>query len=900
MSFGFNTYIPGYQFSPMIWAGCSSSPFNTLNLMWNEGMMKLQCNSLLYQSPAFSFTQGGFFPLFGGNFSSIPNMLAQQTFSQFNMNNWWNNPTVGGVNNGFGFNFANIFGNGNNGANNSVDSATTVEGTKLATLKNIYEKLRNESNSARLGRRFITEEMEKEYAEALKKETTNGKIDAIEAILKKIPAARIQKIIMNDEKIKSDLHFAGYNNTLSNEKIYNWDDALDELYRVIEKEDVPVKLDKLGKFQGLINPRCASEITDNNDILQVISLWNDEYNKSTEKGLVRYIANHIPSQETQKGPYKDAIMAISTALTNKANDYKEYSNVSEKKVAVQNIAEKLEKKFDKTLALELADRCDELYAELRLMEAQTADKAIQEQYGFLNTEVKEGLVEENKILNETKADLEKEGITVPEVTLLNDDEDDEVEEGQVTYNFDSLDKLPAEQRIKALAEKYLTETDVEGVYSTKTNSSNADEKFYGVKDNKLVEFVGVKKAEEITDSTPTKEVKKCENIDKYTKTVKRIDNLVSKGLIKEITLTDKANGVRVYQSVKQEYDFKKVKTYTQKFVIMNDELMMLKDEKAAISKNGWIDFQDGTKKHVSKLTAADVKTFTDNEIWKEKKAEDKKAEEKNEEADKTSNSGKASQEEIDAQVSLVTENTYYKKSDITPQERDRLGIKSLAVKGYYKDRNGQYYRYSQKDSKLVHLPNVKKISASGEMTLNDGKKVPCREYQSAFDSGKELMKSVYMCFTNEDDYNTMRRKLNSFKTYESTEEIYQFLKGVEEGTGLFEDKFCRQIATEYGLEKEEKQRILVEIATKVKKFALDAGLDDEDKFDKYKLEVIEKIINNEWDKFNTLMASNTSTAAGKLDSVIIYVIEKYEKKNNPEAEKSNSEEDFVDNWEDKE
>ena len=898
MLFGYNTCVPGYQFSPMIWAGCSSNPFNTLNLMWNEGMMKLQCNSLLYQSPTLSFTQGGFFPLFGGNFSSIPNMLAQQTFSQFNMNNWWNNPTVGGVNNGFGFNFPNLFGNSNNGANNSVDSATTVEGTKLATLKNIYEKLRNESNSARLGKRFITEEMEKEYAEALKKETTNGKIDAIEAILKKIPAVRIQKVIMNDEKIKANLHYAGYNNTFASEKVFNWDDAIDELYRVIEKEEASVKGDKLCKFQGLINSRCASEITDNNDILQVISLWNDEYNKSSEKGLVRYIANHIPTKDVEKEPYKLAIKALSTALTNKANDYKEYSNVSEKKVAVQNIAEKLEKKFDKALALELADKCDALYAELRLMEAQAADKAIKEQYGFLNTEVKEGIVETNKILEETKKDLEKENIKVPSVTKLNNDSDD-IDDGNNgkynTVNFSSIDKLPANQKLDALVDaKYLEETSVDGVYSTATGSSHADEKFYGVKDGKLVEYVGVKSAEEITGTTPTKEVKKTENVDKYAKSVARIDKLIDEGLIEEMKLSDKAKGVRAYRSVQAKYVKYKGKdnkyhanAYQQHFVIMNDELVMIKDEKAAVSGNGWIDYTNGTKSHLSKLTTSDVKNFENKDVLQNKVKE-------------TANEKENDSSKLSANVETIVSQEFKNLTEIKHDVRNELGLIRLEVIGYYKDKKGNYYRYNKDAMHLELLENVKTISINGEIKYKNGKTGYCREVQNPISAGKELEKAIWM--TKDDEYNIIRRKLNTFSAYTSTQNIYNFINSYKQNEGLLGKGICRSIAYKYdNLTEEEIKNFLQKIAQQVQKLALEAEMDESTykelkNLDNYASGNIKKLYKKSGGDIGFGGSYNYVKEAEALDRIIDTIIKKYKKVvvDNDPSEINESEDAWID------
>ena len=613
MVFGLNNYIPGYQFSPMIWSVCSPNPFHNLNLMWNDSMMKLQCDALMYQSPTISGAQGSFFPLFGGFDSSIPNMLAQQTFMQYQqqLNNWWSNPSIGGMNNSPLTNPLSFWGNSpfgnNNGTNVGGGAGETVEKKEINSLKSLFEKIKQIDGT------IWTNERAEAYKEALKKSSDQEKIEALKNIINDIDENTVKKAVLANKK--DDLTKAGYNF----EYLYGETEDDKSLKTNLESAHQDLSEGKIDKICQYI----ANDGESGAKILRNLSYWNNAH--PSDKGILGMIADKIPN--TERTNWKAAIHNITMQLVTKST---EYGSLSDKKDAIKEDLKKIDAAFDngkssteiKSLVNKMLPKFNELYLDLRILEAQKINKGIRETF-------KLDAVSENIVLDETKSDLESEGFSNFDIKA------ERINKPTKTVNHSSLKNQPADAKLTALENAdLLEEADVEGVYSTKTGSSNAPEKFYGVSDNKLVEFVGVKSADEITEDTPTKEIKDTKDIEKYTKTVTKIDELIDSGLIEEMDMSEQAKGIKAYRSIVKKG------SHQQHFIIMDNELAMIKDDKA-LSANGWVDFKDGSKKHISKLTASEVKSFNDDEIYKKtpevKKETDDKGDKKDDKVVKTTN-----------------------------------------------------------------------------------------------------------------------------------------------------------------------------------------------------------------------------------------------------------------------
>lgn len=862
MPFGFNTCIPGFQFSPMIWSVCSSNPFHNLNMMWNDSMMKLQCDNLMYQSYAGGMN-GAFFPIFGNSYYSVPNMLAQMTFDQFQQKQQF-----GGGYGNFGLPGFGNFGwgqYGNNGANSGGNGGgNTVEKQEFNKLKALIQKLKNPECG-------WTNDMEEAYKEALKKSTDEEKIAALKEILSGMDSGIVTKTILDMPEFKTALVKAGYNFPSSESNANNGDVEKKKSMEVIHQElsgDKP-KVDAL--WQLIANDGDTK--TDN--ILGNLSFWNSKY--PNEKGILGLVASKIPNTDTSL--WQGAVHNITMQLVNKAN---EYSDLDTKKKAITDTLTKIDNAFDsnniaeaKRLIAEMMPKFNDLYKELRIKDAQKINKKIRETY-------KIDCIAEDVILSSTKSDLEGEGFTGVKIQAASVEGSQGHSNHTVRVNYSEVDKLAsAEAKVDALEKAGDIEYDEEhDVYYTDTTSTNADKKFYGVKDGKLVEYVGVKNADEIKETTPTKEVKRTEGIHKYKESVERVDRLVEEGKIKR-TSDDNNKGVVVYFSTGKDPKLANKNRY---YVIRNNELKEIKGY--VVSKNGYVfdpknPKNDAVKVHVSQLKDMHVADFEDEDV---PTATATAA------AATTTVAETAEQDKkIAENVAKITEQTFDKYSAINSKVRSEFGLTKLSVKGYLKDQNDQYYRYDQKTHKLVHLKNVKNISAAGVMTMKNGEKKPCQEFESAYNSGKDLIQSIAGS-TDEAGYNEMRRKLNSLKTYTKCDDIYSFFKGSCDNEAWYQKGFCSDMAKECGIEVPEIKTILIGIAQKAKLLADNVGLDMDNEDDAEALKAINDIISEKW------IVGGLASQGRDLELAIDYIIEKYESGNDTD-ENNEDEEDFIDSWE---
>ena len=798
---GYNC-IPGYQFNPMIWSICSPNPFHDLNLMWNNGIMKAQCDTLLYQSPTFSGAQGSFFPLMNYNYSSIPNMLAMQTFADFR--NRMNQGCYGGIgaNGQFRFNFPDFFNINNNSSNSSSATNTnTKEGRKIAIFKEIFEKLKEASEASNSP--FLSDSLIDAYNEALKKKNNDEKIEALEAIFKKINPRRIQKVILEDEKTKLALYQAGYKVSVKNQT--DWSTELNALYTKVKEGTKASKSDQITKVAGLINSHNNS---DDNDILQVISTWNDVHKGSNEKGLLRFIAHHLPAQKEEQIPCVTIVVNIAKALTDKANEYEEYTQIVTKQKAVLDAQKKIETNFTKENILALATKADALYTELRLMEAQKIDKNLKEKYGFLN-DIKPGVISEHMILEETKNDLKAEGFSISGVTPIKEEE--EIEDEQV-IDIDEIYENDAEGALAALVEgkeggltkPVIAKSKKDGVYETATTSPNANKHFYMESDGQIVELKGVKDITEDGSCTmndgSTKALEdvakvkiSAQQIQDYKNTVDQIDSLIAAedGAIVECKNLSPAFGnIRLYRS---KLSLNKRDQY---FMVRNNKLKEI--DCTLIQTNAKVTLPNGTKVDFKDLTDANFKDF----------------------------SHVTTQADVDAAKAKPKEDENFDLSKTGEMDElaEELGLQESILKGWYK-KGGKFYKYNTETQQFEYQEGVSEVRTDGKVKKN-GKWVSVREVDDPKNSGKVLRQQLR---NSTDNYDIARKKLNSFSQYTDVDDIYNFLKGYSEerGGSGYNTKIAAQIATENGLSDEEKKKWLSVLAEKALVIARKAGMDSD-------------------------------------------------------------------------
>ncbi len=472
--------IPGFRFNPIAAQLCSRYD-DGLNLMWNASMMKAQTMNMLTQLPTAS----------GSIFSEIPwsmsgmNYLLDPRFTMMQFNQKFGGGmgfggfgNFGGVgsNNGGGFfgnfdfgNFwGNIFGNktNNNGSNgsNNTGSKDTVEQKQLKAVDKAIDKLK--------GTDAWTEDISSAYNEALKKETDKEKLEALKEVFESIDKNKLNEAILGDEEVSKLLEQSGYTKLKSDgEKSTDWK----KLASTLADDLQTGKSDELGKVAGMIK-------SDSTKIMPFMSAWNDRKTNN----LFRVIAAKIPSAASEKTIWKESAEAFAEALIDEAEKYSDYSSVKTKTKALKDALEKMSGSFTKANVEAIADKCNSLYAEVRVLNAQAADKYIQEHYGFMN-DMKSDVIPDGAILKATQEDLKNENISVPDVALK-DGEDDktptveqtaEEKVNELVRNGKLVKRDNMTQKAKGVA-----------VYCSKEKDSSGKYQYFIIRNNELVKVNG--------------------------------------------------------------------------------------------------------------------------------------------------------------------------------------------------------------------------------------------------------------------------------------------------------------------------------------------------------------------------------------------------------------------------
>lgn len=395
-------FIPGFQFNPISAQLCS--PYDDgLNLMWNAGMMKLQTNAMLNQFPSVN---GSIFTPF--TWQSNMNYLLDPRYTMMQFNQQYGNWGFGGVgsNKGGGFfgNFdlgsfwKNVFGgNNNSNGSNGSKSTDTVEQKQIKAIKRVIDKIK--------GTEIWKNDLSKAYDEALKKETDEEKLEALKEVIESIDKKELNKAIIADEEVSKLLEKSGYTKS---KKDTDWAKTAETLANDLRTG----RNDELARVAGMVK-------NDNAKIIPFISAWNDLGNGN----LFKMIAAKASFKSSDKEIWQGAAEAFAKALTTEAAEYSNYSSVKTKTQALEKALETMSKDFTKTNIEAIASKFDALYAEIRVLKAQEADKYIQENYGFIN-DMQSGVIPDGAVLKATKEDLSKENISAPE-TVLKDDEDED-------------------------------------------------------------------------------------------------------------------------------------------------------------------------------------------------------------------------------------------------------------------------------------------------------------------------------------------------------------------------------------------------------------------------------------------------------------------------------------------
>ena len=609
--------MSGFHFSSVNHAMVSENPSDSINLFWNQQMEKNRANAISFFTPNFDATIGFEYPEFGmfGNNLLNPMLAIQQTMQSFQNGSWMN-----GMNNFGGFgNFGNFGGFGNFGfgspwgnfqspwtrQDGQGGSGKTAEEKlqyaqydKMKKILNEYKKVATDSEKA-----YIEEAMSK-----------SGKIDekikALKDVAAKLDSSVIKESLLSLDPYKTQLIKAGY-------KVNN-NDADKTLKTNLKLAAADLKA---GKVDTLTSSVITNDAEPN--ILNILSAWNDTHNTTSDRNIIRSVASSIPSKADEQTNHKKAVEHIAKSLLSYAENIKtgfdadvDFSQLDKSAEEVATAWATASKNFNKDNVNKLAAKVDDLYARLRLIEAEKIRNSIQKDYKFVNDMTGKTIVDDNLIIKETEKDLKAEGITPPASR-------DAVPSGNRDERpVSSLDDKPVDEQIAGLTqEQEIAETNVKkGIYKSK-NSKDEKHHLYMKKDDKLVELKDVVSIDKdnnckMKDGSTKKlaDVEKVEvspsEIKQYNATLKKIEELKNGGkLVKcptNLPTWNKA-GVTLYWS-----KGKQANGAHQCFVVMGNELMQI--DCKYVDKNGKIIMEDGSTKDITQLTEADCTSVNSSDI----------------------------------------------------------------------------------------------------------------------------------------------------------------------------------------------------------------------------------------------------------------------------------------------
>ena len=745
---------------------------------------------------------------------------------------------------------------------------------KIDNYKDCFEKFKKAVDAETKGSEKF-KEFEKKYNEALKEKKLADRLKKLEELFDTLDTKTLTKVALADKDINHSLFMIGYSFPKSTSYKHqigssevDWNTFfLTSIEGNLSKDDAT----PVGILGGkLLDANCKEQI------LQIISTWNDTHRDDDSKGLLRKLADYIPNSKEQVVNWKAGVSGLALALIAKADSFVEEngSNSDFTKLVAQRkkVSDLLDKNITnnknikKSDVIALANEFDKLYAMLRIQEAIVMNAKVVDKYADKFNAIKPNAIPDDIIIKETIEDLKTENIAVPTSSEL--DKLPEKESAFVRDNKRSTSKWEdidndtegePEKRAQALVNsdpKMLKGViSHKGVYETTNSGKNAPKRYYMVKGDKLVEAKyneTTKKYEPIKDAEDVTSVE----INTYVETINDIDIYIKAGKIKNST-----NVKGVYLSVDAYPD-----NHREVFIIKDNKLVKIN---GTLYTDGTVKLKNGEKVKLEELTEDDYSVVeSEDDIYTKPKAASPEIEEKTDVDEE-----KASLDNWDdLGISGL--------SDLNRKNLKNLGLVSTGVEGWYKytGKGGGYYRYNVENNELEKLDDVKEINTDGTYKDTKGKIHLCKQVGKPEDYGKALQKALRYVTSSEEEQIALRN-LNTFLVYENTSDIMEFLKGYDSERLFFNDKMCHQIATEHGIftdkrpdNKEYRVYYIQEIAKKLLKVADEVNIKDSE------YENLEALIENS--ENGVLQDGHCLIGmADALDRIIKLLLDEYNKTN---------------------
>ena len=753
------------------------------------------------------------------------------------------------------------------------EEAKKPEAKKAASLKKTFDNIKK---LAEKNKNFLTldESIIKKAEDAMKKETAEEQLSTMKEVLSAIPENIIRKAILADENVVKKLKDAGYNFNFKNNEYSLPTTGLEGINMNQVHDDILSKRNFDAKGLGTF---AAYAQAGSPSILALISAWN---NTQEEKGILRFIAKNLPTEEAPLNTLKTMIVPqIINALISKADEYNGSAKIKADRDKLAKAKNDLIANFNSTNLNKVSDAFETLYARLRMQEAVQVREFIKNNSEFRTlNDVKEGIINDDMVVGETYASLKQEGISNPpkeenldkvQTTTVVTVGDDGVIDKDKEYENNPQGLIDEHL---AKDNKYLTEVGNTKVYQTKDIDGNGmGVKYYTVKDNKLIEVT--KKADGSFEAQSDAPAVKSSEIEEYDSTILKIKSLIAEKKIEpfEGNFTTTELPYPVFRSTAKK----------------TNEFYALIDNKFGKIKNCTNLTEDKTNKKISasgtgktldKLTASDLETDFDESKIKSEKWEKEQEKERTE------------KQAADRAAKFTSEKYTFKTLNNTEQLKS-IGLEPTGVTGYYKTTDAPvlFFKYNEATQKLVHLSKVTAVNPDGTMVESNVRK-KCREIQTTEGAVKELFGILnttaykydnYSTYKSEEevekDLNTIRRKMNSFETYNKIADIINFIETYKNEAYHWwkenDPNICAAIVRNKIIPEADKKAYLKLIATRMLQIVEKHGLTFDNPDDKV---VLENIKNGKLVTYNyEATGLSLQSTSGELDRIIDLILEKY-------------------------
>ncbi len=469
-----------FYFSGVNSSMLSQNPADSINLSWNMWNARNAANSIMYMTPTFNGALFDFPEVMTfGNSLLDPRLAIQQTMNMFNNGNWMQSPWTGN-NSGW---FNNMFKSPWAGAaDDSSKGKTDAEKAENQVKQKQYDKLKAVLKSYKENATNLSNEQEAKLETALNKGgKLDEKLDALKAVYKELDSKELRKALLAIDENKTALDKMGYN---FNDTEFSYKNKADQTIKnAITKIEAELADRKYDTLQTYV-PNAET----NDGIMKLISYWNDEHKEEEERSIIRYIASNFPDDSAKQKNAKETVTAMTTALVNKAKEVcGRIDNCAYLEDAHEALMEQLKatkNDFKPETLKALANEFENVYARIRIAEAEELNAQLKKDYAFLNdiSDKDTDFVTDSLVVDDVKADLEDEGISLSELSETLDEIEDG--KGSVENNANAIQN----EVNKLIKSKDLRETNCKNppvYYSDRLKTH------YVIRDGKLFKLTGV-------------------------------------------------------------------------------------------------------------------------------------------------------------------------------------------------------------------------------------------------------------------------------------------------------------------------------------------------------------------------------------------------------------------------